>query len=150
LDSVFGVGIDSDFGFLNMKIRNLGAGLNWENFSSGNKIILIPRMKIDLMLRKKKKKKKKEKEKKKENKRKENWFDEKTGRLFDENTHTLASLLSDLVCCGIWTMADSSGGLFKEDPVRSLARRKMSLLSIAFLLLIRSSIFMFIVFDDFK
>jgi hypothetical protein len=56
LDSVFGVGMDSDFGFLNMKIRNLGAGhfnrgsrlrlgagLNWENFSSENKIILILR-----------------------------------------------------------------------------------------------------------
>jgi hypothetical protein len=46
----------------------------------------------------------------------------------------IPSSLSDLVWCGIWTMADSNGGLFKEDSVRSLARRKISLLSIAFLL----------------
>jgi hypothetical protein len=39
-------------------------------------------------------------------------------------------------------MADSSGGLFKEDPVRSLARRKISLLSIAFLLFMYDPIFL--------
>jgi hypothetical protein len=47
-NKLIGVGIDSDFGFLNMRTRNigadfsglrLGAGLNWENFSSENRII---------------------------------------------------------------------------------------------------------------
>jgi hypothetical protein len=49
----------------------LGDGLNWDNFSSENRIILIPKMKIGFMLR--------EKEKKISlMKKREGWFDENT------------------------------------------------------------------------
>jgi len=107
LDSILGVGMDSDFGFLNMKIRNLGAGRfsrgsrlrlgarhNWENFSSGNKLYSYFEWKLIWC----------SKIKIKTEKRKENLFDEKTGRLFDENTHTL--LAFGLSMLWHWTMAN--------------------------------------------